>query len=342
MTYKLISLDQRQNWNEALEGIPHAFAHTWENCYAMNLTTGFPTYLWCFEDRDCRVVCPLAERKYLDWTDITTPYGFSGFVGKGDSTVVSQQWNEFVRERQYVTGYIALNPVLKNDQYVSRSNTYTSNMLFLLDLTQSEAQLFQSIDRNRRRELRKWNDQQFFTDRKILSDFFLNHYEEFLIKVGASAANYFSNKTLLYLLSLENVLLIGAGSNQVEAVYVFTSSPYIADCMFNVAVPAGRKYTTALFWYGVKHFLGQNISWLNMGGGVSVGDSIAQSKQRFGAQAIPFQSLKEVYRPLEYREICRVAGVDEKDRSGYFPAYRVSVDRIEKSPFHARTVINNS
>ena len=60
----LIPLDSPAMWKQALDGIKHSFGHTWENCYAMQLTTGFKTYLYCFESEHGRVVCPIAERDY--------------------------------------------------------------------------------------------------------------------------------------------------------------------------------------------------------------------------------------------------------------------------------------
>ena len=77
MNQKFIPLESRVEWQNALQGIKHAFAHTWENCYAMHLTTGFTTYLYCFEAENIRIVCPIAEREFQGYVDIVTPYGLS-------------------------------------------------------------------------------------------------------------------------------------------------------------------------------------------------------------------------------------------------------------------------
>ena len=52
---RCISLESPSEWKEALKGINHSFAHTWENCYAMNLTTGYNTYLYCFEKDEIKI-----------------------------------------------------------------------------------------------------------------------------------------------------------------------------------------------------------------------------------------------------------------------------------------------
>ena len=75
--------------------IPHAFGHTWENCYAMSLTTRHRTFLYHFETNGARIICPIAERRYAGQVDIVTPYGFSGFAGVGQSMEFSQAWLRF-------------------------------------------------------------------------------------------------------------------------------------------------------------------------------------------------------------------------------------------------------
>src|SRR5690349_14970721 len=100
-----IPLESRGAWNDALQGIRHAFAHTWENCQAMRLTTGHPTYLYCFENAGVRIVCPIAERRFGGYPDIVTPYGFSGFVGTADDPEFPRYWRNFAASRAYVAGY---------------------------------------------------------------------------------------------------------------------------------------------------------------------------------------------------------------------------------------------
>jgi len=79
----LIGLDERDRWRSALAGIAHGFGHTWDSCHAFSLTTRLPTYLYLAECPEGRVVCPLIERRFLGEADVATPFGFSGFAGRG-------------------------------------------------------------------------------------------------------------------------------------------------------------------------------------------------------------------------------------------------------------------
>jgi hypothetical protein len=327
---KSIPLDSASEWREALAGLPHAFAHMWESCHAMRQTTGMATYLYCFEDGGLRIACPIAERTFEGYTDIVTPYGFSGFTGNGDYPRFKHYWDGFVRERGYVCGYIALNPLLENSTYFAADEAFQSNSLYFLDLTLSEQEMLARVDRNRRRQLKDWEKtfSNLIFDKAILTDFFLDNYYDFIERVKATEASRFSRETLSSLCSLDNVFMVGAGGpERVEAVYIFAYTPHVGDALFNVALPEGRSATVTLLWCGVNHLRSMKVRALNLGGGVREGDTIAQAKRRFGSRRLPFTSLKQVYRPDVYEKLCRQVRADPADRSGYFPAYRTPGSR---------------
>ncbi len=320
-----IPLASPDEWRVALKGIKHAFAHTWENCYAMHLTTGFKTYLYCFEADNVRIVCPIAERKFEGYIDIVTPYGFSGFVGNGDYPDFSNHWASFVREQGYVCGYIALNPIFENSTYFRFDEVYSSNSLYFLDLALTYDELFANLDRNRKRQLRHWGKAatKLIYERKAVKDFFLENYYAFLRRVNASPANYFSRETLTFLCSLDNLFLVGAGElDNLEAVYLFAYTPYLGDCLFNVALPEGRHHAATLLWCGLNYLKDLKVPLLNLGGGGREDDSVAQSKQRFGSKRKAFRCLKQVYEPKIYADLCRRVNADPTDMTGYFPVYR--------------------
>ncbi len=129
-----IPLESPSEWKEALKGIKHSFAHTWENCYAMHLTTGYKTYLYCFKKDNIKILCPIAEREYKGYKDIVTPYGFSGFIGSQEYSDFKNHWKEFVEEKNYVCGYISLNPVLQNSSYFSNEDYSSTASLYFIDL----------------------------------------------------------------------------------------------------------------------------------------------------------------------------------------------------------------
>lgn len=325
MHQKCVPLESPAEWRNALEGIKHAFAHTWENCYAMRLTTGFRTYLYCFEAEKVRIVCPIAEREFEGHVDIVTPYGFSGFVGRGDYADFPHHWRKFVESRGYVCGYIGLNPIFENKTYFDSNELYSHNNIYVLDLTLSREELFSKLSTNRKRQLKEWEKASagLVLEKHTLTDFFLKNYVEFFRQKGAAPVYAFSVATIESLFALDSVLIVGAGlPGKLEAATVFTCTAYAADFLFNVSLPEGRAHSAALLWYGVNYFKSIGIPLLNLGGGVRAGDSLAEFKQRFGGTKLALSCLEQVYDPATYVALCARMAADPADRTGYFPAYR--------------------
>jgi hypothetical protein len=320
-----ISIDSRNDWEKALRGIKHAFAHTWENCHAMHLTTGYKTYLYYFESGDIRILCPIAERIFDDYVDIVTPYGFSGFVGSADYPDISHYWSDFVSQKGYICGYIGLNPIFENITYFEAKDARQYNWVYVLDLTLRDEELFENLSVNRKRQLKNWEKSlsHFVFDKTILIDFFLANYPEFIRSNKLAPVYNFTNETLSFLLGLDNVLIIGMGTpDKVEAVSVFAHTPYVGDFLFNISLPSGRHHSVCLLWYAVKYLKSLQIPLLNLGGGVREGDSLDSFKQRFGGRKKPLKCLKQIYKPDIYKKLCLRAGVAPNNMGGYFPAYR--------------------
>ncbi len=325
---RCISLDSKGEWDQALEGIKHSYAHTWENCNAMQLTTGNYTYLYSYENGSTRIICPVSEREYKGYTDIVTPYGFSGFSGNEDCPDFRFHWNEFVRDKKYVCGYISLNPLFQNKTYFEYRDAYKSTNLYFIDLNLSLTELFENLDSNRKKQIKNYKnlESKFIYDRNILTSFFIKNYYDFLARINASAAGYFNNGTLEFICSQDNVFMVGAGKHdKVVAIYIFGYTEYIGDCLFNVAVPEGREYAPLLLWCGLKFFKKKKIPVMNLGGGLKEDDSVALSKERFGGYKLPFLNLKQIYDKDVYEKLCKDKGVNADDMNGYFPAYRKSV-----------------
>lgn len=315
------------DWDDVIKDIGHSFAHTRESCHAMSITTGYKSSLYLFEKDGIRIICPVAEREFTDYKDIVTPYGFSGFTGTGIHPEFINYWNEFVKEKNYVCGYLSMNPLFEKKDYYADGDNFSNTNLFFIDLNLSLTELFENLDTNRKRVIKNFRQDElnFIYDKEILTKFFISNYYDFLNSINASAASFFKKETLEYMCSLENVFMTGAVENDnIVAVYIFAHTKYSADCLFNVPLPEGRKYAPTLLWAGLKHYRKLKIPVLNLGGGLKADDNIALSKERFGAFKLPFNNLKQVYNKDIYKSLCINAGQDPDDFNGYFPAYRKS------------------
>jgi hypothetical protein len=322
---KCIPLDAPQEWKEALRGVKHAFAHTWENCYAMHLTTRFKTYLYCFEDGDVRIVCPIAEREYDGFIDIVTPYGFSGFAGDRDCPEFPQCWRQFVEEKAYVCAYIQLNPLLENSTYSAPQEIRRYNSVYVMDLTLSVDEIIDRMSRNRRKQVKRIidNEDNIILDRRKLTDFLLDNFSDFFRRKNASSTYDFSPETFSFLCGLDNVSIVGAGNQgHVEAVSLLAYTQYMGEALFQFSLPEGRRHAVEMVWHRLNYLKSIGVPLMNLGGGVCENDSLAKFKEQFGGKKLPLGCLKQIYRPEVYEMLCKRKQVDPRDISGYFPAYR--------------------
>lgn len=322
--HSLIGIEDRRGWEDALSGVPHAFAHTWTYSRAIQRTSGLATSLYRGLVDGVRVLCPIAEREHAGRVDIVTPPGFSGFVGTGGAERFPDAWHEFARSRGWVCGFITLNPFLPQESYFRPAEVYAYNELFSIDLRTSDDERFERLSVNRRRQLRDWQrlSDTLVHDRSRLIDFLVGHHSGFLQDRGASSASFFSADALRELLEDERVTLVGAGERtRLEAVTAFAHTAAVGDYLFNVSLSEGRGHSAKLIWYGVRHLAALGVPVLNLGGGIRAGDGVADFKRRFGAATHPLRSLRQVYDAERYESLCRAAGVDPADRGGFFPPY---------------------
>ncbi len=321
----LVPLSSPSLWNKALEGIKHSFSHTWNSCYAMQLTTGLPTFLYTYTEKNIRIVCPICERSFAGYTDIVTPFGFAGFVGTEACPDFQEHWKEFARNKGYVCGYIGINPVFEDQSYIDLDSVYQYNNIYILDLSLSFAQLFSNLSTNRKRQLKNWEEdqKQICLEKTLLVNFFLKNYHDFIRRRNASSIYDFSMETLSFLLNLDDTFLVGMQINgKVVAVSVFVCTDHMGDFLFNVSVPEGQQFSVTLIWYAVNRFKSMGVPYLNLGGGIQENDSLAIFKRRFGPLVYPIKGLKQVYRPQIYEKLCQESNTDPNDRIGFFPPYQ--------------------
>jgi hypothetical protein len=319
-----IPVTEADEWRAALKGVPHAFAHTVECCAAIQLTTGWPTFLYVAACAGGRVVCPLTERTYGGFVDVVTPYQFSGFSITGAFPDVARRWREFAERRGFVCAYIAQHPAL-TDPLPDADEVAVRNTLYLLDLTLSADELLRRFDRNRRRQLRHYatDSVALVVERETLGSFLVSNYSRFVTRVGAPAASRLADPTLARLARLPNVTIVGIeAAGRIEAVYLFGHTEWAGDCLLNVATAEGRRHATTLLWSGVLALKALQVPLLNLGGGPRQDDPVARSKERFRARGVPFRSRRQIFRRDVYEALCLDAGIEDPGRATYFPAYR--------------------
>jgi hypothetical protein len=319
---RLIPLSRREEWEQALVGVPHVFGHTWGGCHALGLG-GAPAALYVAEGERAMVACPLIEREIDGRLDVATPYGFSGLTGTGPWPGFAEHWGEFAVSRGYVAGYLAVNALFGDDTYADPATVTVANETYALDLRRGVEGVCSGLSTNRRRQLRGWRAEDFDVDGEGLAEFFVEQYPLTMERKEAAARHRFPEATLAALCELPETFLVGArGEGGVESVSLFGFTPHAGDFVFNAALPGCAHHSVPLIWSAVHLLVERGVPWFNLGGGMSPGDSLADFKARFGARPLPMRAVKAVYDRAAYEELCRHHGGDPDDRDGYFPAYR--------------------
>lgn len=323
---ELIPLTARDDWERALHGLPHAFAHTWASCSAMSLTTGWPTYLYVWQRGGSRAVCAISERGSPGVVDVVTPYGFGGFVATSPGSDVLAHWGAFARARGYVSGYLGLNPLFMPPDLRGSPDYAEHNELFVLPLEGGTDALYDSLSTNRRRELRSFaaRGAQVVDDRTSVREYFLAGFDDFMRSKGATSTYDFSDETWRALLDCDEVFLLGAqeADGSLVAASLFALTPYCGEYLFGISDPGRMGYSSNLIWAAATRLADEGVPLLNLGGGVHPGDGVAAFKARFGGRRLPLGALRQVYQPDTFARLCRQVGRDPWDRTGFFPPYR--------------------
>lgn len=325
--WRVVPLEDQSEWEAALDGVPHGLAHTWGYNKAMQATSGHRTSLFVADSGEDRFLCPLAERESLGSTDVYTPLGFSGIIGRGSLHVLRESWTACAAQHDWVAGYVGLHPVLAPEGLPTADDAHSANSVYLLDPTIGADALLAQMSESTRRRLRRFapDETRITSDRDKCSKAFLQLYGPFMRTRQAGSPYALSDETLHELCGLPEVTLLGFPAERPRAVVMMGSAGYGAEYVFGVADPDDRGYILPLLWRAIRDDATAGNPWLNLGGGIREDDSLAEFKRRLGGRRVPLVSLQQIYDAGAYRALCEVAGTD----SGYFPAYR---SRSSSSP----------
>ncbi len=327
MGHTIISLSERDAWEQELRDMRYLPAHTWEYCSAMSATSGMETALYV-ETAGRKVICPFSVRSREEgFRDLVSPYGFGGILssdmenGNGASL---GGWKAFWRANGAVTAYIMQHPLSRLSTGEGEGGEITEmHRLFQIDLTRPIEELWQAMHSAHRYQVR--HDEasgaiDIVCDAEDLRQALYVLYPRTLDRLQASKVYYFGRTTLESLANMRGVLIVGARDrNTVQAVSLFLSTPHGADYFLNAATEDGRKYSRSLLWTAIQELKNRSVPSLNLGGGVHPGDSLEAFKRRFGGSPVSGQVLRQVFDREKYAYLMKHC--ENADPQGYFPPY---------------------
>jgi hypothetical protein len=314
---RLIPLGDDAAWTLALQGIPHAFAHTHGHCVAFALSSSWPVSLAAFEGR---AACPIAVRTFEGEPDAFTPYGLGGFAAVGPVQGLGAAWRRLAAKEGWVCAYLRSNPVL-HDPLLDEEAGQATQEVYVLDLHLPESELMSGMSQGRRRELRSMEAKyEIGLAAQAGIDFLVSEAPDFFASRGAAGVYQFSEATWRALAAAPGVLMLEARrAGRIEAVSLFGQAGVLGDFLFNVSTAEGQAASAALIWDGARRLKAAGCTVLNLGGGIAPGDSLAEFKRRFGARRAPMKEMRHVFQPDVFARLLRSAGAAAD--SGYFPPY---------------------
>jgi hypothetical protein len=305
----------------------------------------------CFvysESKEDLVIYPFLERRINELpqfenlpdqvVDITVPYGYGGYLRSNDRVDMERFYalfQAYCRENLVVSEFVRFHPLLANQEYCPREvNLHKWNDTVVLDLSQSEADLWRNLPppcRNKVRKAQKNGLRVVLEESCGDLDVFHRLYTDTMTRLQAAPYYFFSLAWFQKLVDLfqENAVLghVFQGGNIIAAA-LFLSSGRCMHYFLSGSDLAGRRlgannlllYEAAIWGQsrGVKH--------LHLGGGQQPDDNLFQFKASFSPLRAPFYvgtfvHNKEYYRYLELKKSW--ANTHKPSIDVYFPIYRM-------------------
>jgi hypothetical protein len=295
------------------------FSHEYVSIISENYAN--PIKLLKFYNSDSGLITIFTHRiKKNPFQDIFSPYGMDGIYFWGNNIdEVFEEFKIFLKKNNIVTFYLSSHPLYRLQDIFS-ANTRSA---FILDLKIPIDILWKNIHENHRYEINKFNKTKYdiIEDKDELCKSILELYNETMIRVNANSVYRFSENILTNLIKSDISYSVGIKfNNKVQCILIFLGKNNWAEYYINASTIQGKIATRFLIWHSMKKLKELGFEQLNLGGGVTEGDTLQQFKKRFGGNISDFRSIKGVSSIDDYNLICSNYIIDSEE-SNYFPPY---------------------
>ena len=353
---ELIPTTKNQAWRSALEKCPQWDVYHLQEYHeiASQNNEGMP-YLFYFENQYGLALLPFLLRSVsevegledMPHADVHSVYGYPGVlttVNEEDEEAnafrsdFQQALRTALEEKSVVSFFSRTNPLIPSSWlFRDLAEVTTLSLTVYIDLTQDDGAQLKNMTKGHRYDIRKARKMGV----SVVEDTTFSRVDEFLSiycatmqRVGANDYYFFSrdyylslkaglgNRIRLYFAELDGYLI--------SASIFFFSRDIIQYHLSGTPVDY-LKFCGAKVILDEIRVLGSNAGYryLHLGGGVgSQDDSLLRFKSGFSKLRLPFQIIKWICSPKEYKLFCEkrsrylaVQGL-KGTANGFFPAYR--------------------
>lgn len=309
-----ITLQDEFAWQTALKGFNYSGFHHLSLCHMLAASHQQSISLQVAPDK---FLCPLVKRPWRDAYDVCNPYGYSGFIGDADA--LSDLYQR-LKADGCIAFYSLQHPILSTlaDQIADCHYAHTA---YVVDLDRPLDLIQQSLSTNHKRNIKKCLAApcDIITDKATLIEPMLALYGAFIQKKNVASIYHFNRDSLRTLLASEHCHLIGIQvDGEIQAVLSFLIGRPGAEFFLQGASELGRPYTRLILWEAIKRFKKMGLTFLNLGGGIQDGDSLANFKRQFASTPTACYAIKKILDEYRYT-------IDSQtQQTAYFPAYRAT------------------
>jgi lipid II:glycine glycyltransferase (peptidoglycan interpeptide bridge formation enzyme) len=280
---------------------------------------------------------PGFENVKLNLFDITSPYGYGGYL-RNSELVNMEQFSdcfcEYCKENNIVSEFIRFHPIIENVKYVPKNvDIKKYNQTIVIELNQSEENIWKSMNQTCRNKIRKAiknNIRIYFDENHKGLDEFNKYYINTMKRLGADFYYYFNQQWFYKMIKLLK--------NQVLLFHAYLEDKIIASAMFLVNYPyihyfltgtlfeARQLATMNLLLHEVAMWAKRKgLKYFHLGGGCFPNDSLFRFKASFSSSRRDFYIGGVVHHREYYEYLCNLRFQGEKIREDmvYYPLYRL-------------------
>lgn len=328
MKLRVVPITDRESWNKYLEQTTaYDLYHTW--LYHSLNEEGDPRLL-VFEEGESLMLLPLVFREIpgTDWKDVTSVYGYAGWVCRQAvfSPQLFEMLEEYMRQEKVVSVFLRLHPLISGSDTFLKGTVKVMNTTTGIDLALPSDKQFMSYSASVRRSILK-NRRQGLRVRRAgtLADLqhFIDVYRQAMGRIGADPHYFFSDSYFEQLWksdSFETIVLLAEINGRVIAGAMFTicrgimqyhlggvDSSYVHCSPLKVLIDAAREWAMAA-----------NCSFFHLGGGYGGNDDqLFVFKSRMTTLRYEFKTLQWIVDRKRYDFLS-----SGKKMTGFFPTYR--------------------
>lgn len=346
---KVISIDEHEHWDEIVSTFENHDIYYYSHhakLYEIH-GDGTPTLIY-YADETCRgihvgMLRDIAQNDTFKnvieedtYFDLTTPYGYGGFLIEGKLTESSmfrlkQEYLRYCQQNNIVSEFVRFHPLLNNSNDTqSIFNVEEVGQTVTIDLSDKEL-IWDNYDSSNRRNIRKaiksgvkinWG-----VDPRLIDEF-IPLYNSTMKRDKAKDYYYFDREYYDYLLENlgKNIMFFYATlKEEIIAMAII----YISNKNMHYHLSASKQKHNNL--YPTNYLLHEVALWGNMhgftsfhlGGGLGANDdNLLKFKQKFNKKSITtFSTGKKIYNKEIYNHLVKVRDLDNTGLE-FFPLYR--------------------